>query len=274
MSVVSLYSVSWQRRVCIQQPLPYNVLYILLVSDRLRRKCEPYISSLIAIWFQGCLIVVAVVKIWTKAYAVTFWPQWPQCHLKFWIQIGYERCCVLWTSLWHAKLIPRTSSGHCMSIIISLIHLTNIGGLMQGWPISVILEKTAVSFCIEPSICCFTLPCIKLIFCGIILYYVMYVASSSISFASLLATSSDTEKYVKLYVQAMLMYRIVLLRNKTLELELHRCSNVYAKMCFYFLLSRAKYEILTQAKWRFELKINQLGKELLIHMSNGKRLAR
>ena len=110
-----------------------------------------------------------------------------------------------WTSLWHAKLTPRTSSGHCMSIIISFIHITNIGGLMQGWLISVILEKTAVSFCIEPSICCFTLPCIKHIFSGIILCYVMYVASSSISFASLLTTSSDTEKCVKLYVHAMLI---------------------------------------------------------------------
>ena len=35
------------------------------------------------------------------------------------------------------------------------------------------------------------------------------VASSSISFASLLAASSDTEKCVKLYVHAMLMYLIV-----------------------------------------------------------------
>ena len=75
-----------------------------------------------------------------------------------------------------------------------------------------------MSFCIEPSICCFTLPCIKLIFSGIILCCVMYVASSSISFASLLATSSDTEKNVELYVHRMLMY---LLRNKTLELEVH-----------------------------------------------------
>ena len=71
------------------------------------------------------------------------------------------------------------------------------------------IRETAVSFCIEPSICCFTLPCIKLIFSGIILCYVMYVAGSSISFASLLATSSDTEKYVKLYIHAMLMYLIV-----------------------------------------------------------------
>ena len=106
-------------------------------------------------------------------------------------------------------LTPRTSSGHCMSIIISFIHITDIGDLMQGWPISVILEKTAVSFCIEPSICCFILPCIKLIFSGIILCYVMYVASSSISFASLLATSSNTENCVKSYVHAMLMYLMV-----------------------------------------------------------------
>ena len=113
------------------------------------------------------------------------------------------------------KLTPRTSSGHCMSIITSFIHITNIGGLMQGWPISVILEKTAVSFCIEPSVCCFTLPCIKLIFSGIISCYVMYVASSSISFASLLATSSDTEKDVKLYVQAMFVYLIASFEKNT-----------------------------------------------------------
>ena len=81
--------------------------------------------------------------------------------------------------------------------------------LNAGWPISVIQEKTAVSFCVEPSICCFTLPCIKHIFSGIILCYVMYVASSSISFASLPATSSDIEKCLKLYVRAMLMYLIV-----------------------------------------------------------------
>ena len=41
----------------------------------------------------------------------------------------------------------------------------------------------------------------------------MYVASSSISFASLLATSSDTEKCVKLYVHAMHMYLIVSFDN-------------------------------------------------------------
>ena len=66
-----------------------------------------------------------------------------------------------------------------------------------------------MSFCIEPSICCFTFPCVKHIFSGMIVCYVMYVASSLISFASLLATSSDTEKCVKLYVHAMLMYLIV-----------------------------------------------------------------
>ena len=67
---------------------------------------------------------------------------------------------------------------------------------------------------------CFTLPCIKLILSGIICY-IMYVASSSISFASLLATSSDTdEKCVILHVHAMLIIILYLLRNKTRELAL------------------------------------------------------
>ena len=45
--------------------------------------------------------------------------------------------------------------------------------------------------------------------------YVMYVASSSISSASLLATSLKTEK---LCVHAMFMYLLYLVRNKALEL--------------------------------------------------------
>ena len=69
----------------------------------------------------------------------------------------------------------------------------------------------------------FTLSCFRLIVAVITTdgyeLYLCYVRSTSISFASLLATSLDTEN-VKLCAHAMFIYLLYLLRNKTLKLEL------------------------------------------------------
>ena len=77
------------------------------------------------------------------------------------------------------------------------------------WEWKVLISLNRLNLHALSVIFCFTLPCIKLIFSGIILCYVMYVASSSITFASLLATSSNTEKYVKSHAHVMLMYLLI-----------------------------------------------------------------
>ena len=49
---------------------------------------------------------------------------------------GITQCMRLegWAPLWHAGWTPHIGNGHCMWIITSFIHVSNISGLTQGRP--------------------------------------------------------------------------------------------------------------------------------------------